>query len=243
MTVPNEGVRKWQQALLAHGYEVGKLDGEFGPATLRASLKALNGDLGGTNGSLKPSAEAFTPGSLTERMALEVISHEAIIREAYKDSKGIWTWSVGITSASGHSVERYKDNPQTLEHCIGVYVWLLNTKYLKEVNGVFLGHVLNEAQLCAALSFHYNTGAIRRASWVESFKNGRTDMARKEFMEWRKPPEIVKRRQAECDLFFDGRWSGDGKATVYEVSKPSYAPKWSSAKRVDVRADLKAAMV
>lgn len=55
----NEDVRRWQLALLSHGYEVGATDGAFGPATLRASLKALEGDIGGTNGSIKPSSHAL----------------------------------------------------------------------------------------------------------------------------------------------------------------------------------------
>jgi hypothetical protein len=34
-------------------------------------------------------------------------------------------------------------------------------------------------------------------------------------MNWRKPPEIVPRREKERDLFFSGRYSGDGMVTVY----------------------------
>jgi lysozyme len=188
------------------------------------------------------SLASYTSGQITERVALEILSHEAIIREAYKDSVGVWTWSAGITSASGHSVERYKDNPQTLEKCLEVYIWLLREKYAPAVVGAFKGHKLTEAEFCAALSFHWNTGAIGRASWVASWKAGKIAQARSQFMEWRKPAEIIKRRQAECNLFFDGTWSGDGKVTEYQVAKPSYAPKWSSAKRVDVRADFKAAL-
>ena len=48
-------------------------------------------------------------------VAMEVAGHEAIIRQAYKDSKGIWTWSVGLTSATGHVVERYIGKPQSLD--------------------------------------------------------------------------------------------------------------------------------
>jgi lysozyme len=175
---------------------------------------------------------------LTRRVALELISHEAIVQEAYKDSVGVWTWSVGITDKSGHSVMRYKDNPQPVERCLEVYLWLLREKYIPSVVKAFEGFVLTEAQFAAALSFHYNTGAISRASWVTKVKAGDIAGAKKAFMEWRKPPEIVERRGKERDLFFDGKWSSDGKATVYQVSKPSYSPKWSSARRVDVTADL-----
>lgn len=185
--------------------------------------------------------EAVT--GLTERGVLELISHEAIVQEAYKDSVGVWTWAIGVTNASGHDVyPRYKDNPQSLARCIEVSVWLMRTKYLPDVLKAFEGHALTEAQLTAALSFHYNTGAIRRADWVDSWKNGRADKARVEIMNWKSPPEIVKRRAAERDLFFDGKWSGNGTATVYPVSKPSYSPAWRKAKRVDVTAAVKLAL-
>lgn len=180
--------------------------------------------------------------AVTERIALELIAHEAIVQEAYKDSVGVWTWGVGVTSASGHSVERYKDNPQTIQRCLEVYVWLLNEKYAPDVLKAFGDRKLTEAQFGAALSFHYNTGAIGRATWVKSWLAGREDEARAKFMEWKKPAAIIERRQKECDLFFDGKWSANGYATVYPVRKPSYAPDWSGAKKVDIRADLKDAM-
>lgn len=184
----------------------------------------------------------FKTGDFTEKVCLEILSHEAIIREAYKDSVGVWTWSAGITSASGHSVERYKDNPQTIQRCLEVFVWLLKTKYGPEVLAAFKGHRLTEEQWAAAVSFHWNTGAIGRASWVELWKAGRVAEAKAKFMEWRKPADIIKRREAERDLFFDGKWSNDGKTTTYDVAKPSYAPRWSSAKRIDIRTDLKEAL-
>lgn len=33
------------------------------------------------------------------------------MREWYKDSKGIGTWGIGVTNASGQAVNRYKDDP------------------------------------------------------------------------------------------------------------------------------------
>lgn len=180
---------------------------------------------------------------LTERGVLELISHEAFVQEAYKDSVGVWTWAIGVTNASGHEVcPRYKDNPQSLARCIEVSVWLMRTKYLPDVLKAFEGRALTEAQLTAALSFHYNTGAIGRADWVKSWKAGLTEIARAQIMNWKSPPEIVERRAKERDLFFDGKWSGDGMATAYPVSKPSYSPAWGKAKRVDVTAAVKVAL-
>lgn len=185
-------------------------------------------------GGSETPAPAPAPFEVTPSVAMEIISHEAIVQEAYKDSVGNWTWSVGITNASGHTVyPRYKDNPQSLERCIEVFLWVLQNNYVPAVKAAFRSP-LSESQFAAALSFHYNTGGIGRAEWVTEWNRGNAEVARSAIMNWRKPPEIIPRRKKEQALFFDGTWSSDGKATVYAVSKPSYSPKWSSAKKVDV---------
>lgn len=176
-------------------------------------------------------------GLLRKRTLIELADHEGVVLEAYKDSVGVWTWGIGVTDSSGHRVLRYRDNPQSLEKVFEIYEWLLRTKYLPDVLKAFEGHPLSENQLAAALSFHYNTGAIKKASWVKSWKKGQVSKAQREFMNWRSPKEIIPRREKERKLFFDGVWANkDGKVTVYtEVRKPSYAPKWSSAQRIEYK--------
>lgn len=171
---------------------------------------------------------------ITPRIALELIAHEGIVTEAYKDSVGVWTWSVGVTDASGHAVfPRYKDKPQPLEHCIGVYLWLLREKYLPPVLSAFGRHEPTEAELAAALSFHWNTGAIGRANWIRRFVEGDIAGARKAMLEWARPAPLLTRRRKEQALFFDGTWSEDGTAIVYGVAKPSYQPV--RGKRIAIR--------
>ena len=162
--------------------------------------------------------------TLTPRILGEILQHEGLAREAYRDSVGVWTWSVGITDASGHKVARYRDNPQSIEHCLEVFVWLLETRYLPAVLAAFGAFEPEEHQLAGALSFHYNTGAIGRASWLKRFLDGDAEAARAAILDWRRPPEILPRRRRERDLLFDAKWSGDGKMAVYEVSKPGYRP-------------------
>lgn len=174
-------------------------------------------------------------------VALEIASHEAIVRQAYKDSEGVWTWSVGLTSATGHNVERYIGKPQPLEHCLAVYAWALQ-KYARDVLEAFKGHPLTKEQFTAALSFHWNTGAIRRASWVRHWKAGDIAKARTAFMEWSKPAAIIERRRKERDLFFDGKWSNDGTMLEYTRVKASGTPDWSSAKRINIRKEIAAAV-
>jgi lysozyme len=108
--------------------------------------------------------------------------------------------------------------------------------------GAFRGRALTEAQLTAALSFHWNTGAIGQADWVQSFLLGRRDKAWTEFMNWARPREIIARRKAERDLFFDGRWSGDGVVMMYERVRPNGMIDWRSARSIDIRDEVRAAL-
>ena len=116
-----------------------------------------------------------------------------------------------------------------------MFEWVLRETYVPPVAEVFDRFDLSEEQFGAALSFHYNTGGIRRATWVKRWKAGDIAAARRTFMNWSKPPSIIPRRRKERDLFFDGVWSSDGTATVYPVRKPSYRPDWGRAQGVDIK--------
>jgi lysozyme len=189
---------------------------------------------------LTKDSSTLTHQSIDYDVAMEVASHEALIRQAYKDSANVLTWCVGMTSATGHSVARYIGNPQPIQHCMNVYVWALRN-YSEQVNEAFAGTKLTKAQYAAAVSFHWNTGAIKRASWVKKFKAGDIAGARKAFMNWVTPPEITGRRAAERDLFFDGKWSNNGTMTEFTRLRANMTPDWSSSKRINVSKELKAA--
>lgn len=180
---------------------------------------------------------------LTERGAGELVSHEAIVQEAYRDSEGIWTWSVGLTAASGVDPLQFKDKPASLEACLAAFIERTRARYVPDVHRAFAGKVLTEAQFAAALSFHYNTGAILRSDWVTLFLAGKVKEARA-FLEshYLNGGTLTDRRKKEAALFFDGKWSGDGTALVIPVSKPSYQPAFGRAKRVDIRQAIKEAM-
>ena len=187
----------------------------------------------------------MTQPLLSERTMLEIAEHEGLVLEAYKDSVGVWTWGFGVTDASGHRVyPRYRGKPSTIGRAVQVYEWLLRTKYLPEVLAAFDDTQLSEAQLTAALSFHWNTGAIGSADWVISYRVGAHCQAHREFMNWSRPIEIINRRKAERDLFFDGRWSGDGTILLYRRVNQGRAanPIWSSATQIDIRDEVRAAL-
>jgi GH24 family phage-related lysozyme (muramidase) len=184
----------------------------------------------------------MTTALLSEKMLLEIAEHEGLVLEAYLDSVGVWTWGFGVTDKSGHKVGRYKGKRSTVVRAIEVYEWLLRKVYLPDVLAAFKGRTLTEEQLTAALSFHWNTGAIGRADWVKAFLAGKREQAWLDFMNYSRPREIIARRKAERDLFFDGRWSGDGVVTFYERVRPNGTIDWSSARLIDIRDEVRAAL-
>lgn len=169
---------------------------------------------------------------ITAKIALEVATHEAVVREAYLDSAGNWTWSVGLAETGGFDVQQYRGKPAPLELCISEWLKALE-RYLSDVEKAFAGYPLTETQTAAALSFHWNTGAIGKASWVSKVKAGDMAGARKSFLSWNKPPEVIGRRKKECALFFDGKWSQDGLINTYGVSKNGHII-WKSIRRIRI---------
>lgn len=187
--------------------------------------------------TITPVNDAILPANewkLSADMAMEVASHEAVIRQAYKDSVGVWTWSVGLTSATGHDVERYIDKPQTLETCMVVYVWALQ-KYFEDVQKRFGKTPMRKSEITGALSFHWNTGQIKKAKWPDLWMTGQRGAAKSSFLSWKKPKEIIERRKKEAALFFDGVWNNKGTMTEYTKLTAKHTPVWSSAVLVDVK--------
>jgi lysozyme len=185
------------------------------------------------------------------RPILYLCGKEGLVLEWYLDTEKVGTWALGVTDKSGHLVGRYKDNPSTIERAVEVSVWLMKQKYLPTVVKAFAGHTLLEHELAAALSFHYNTGAIATTSWVKMFLKGDRKGAR-EFLETHYTNDTTNdgknngvlstRRADEADLFFDAEWPADlGKVTVFQVSKPRYTP--FRGRSMDITAQVKHALL
>ncbi len=180
----------------------------------------------------------------TARAAMELISHEAIVLEAYKDSVGVWTWGIGLTAASGVDPLAFKDKPADMAQVLKAFVTATRRRYVPAVKNAFAGCDLTESQFAAALSFHYNTGAIERTDWVNLWKADKADEARA-FLEthYLNGGTLTERRKKEAALFFDNEWSAKNAALVVPVAKPSYLPAFARARYVDISAALKEAML
>ncbi|MBO6918372.1 MAG: lysozyme [Rhizobiaceae bacterium] len=169
----------------------------------------------------------------SQRGLAEIAAHEGIVLSKYKDSVGVWTIGIGHTKNAGSPDPESVDGALSLQEVMEIFARDI-TKFEKRVTKAFTRKI-TQSQFDAAVSFDFNTGGIHRASWVKLFNSGNDQSARHAFMKWRKPREIIPRRQAECDLFFKAKYFGKGKVNVYSSTAKGKV-LWSSGKRVSLSA-------
>lgn len=196
----NEMVAAWQRALNGRGFAAGRDDGDFGAKTLAASMAAL-GAAPEVSGPMRTSPAGI--GAL--------VAHEGIVPGAYRDSVGVWTFGVGHTAAAGAPIpaDMAKGMPSDLDGAIDFAFDVFARDLAKYEAAVRAAIKVPVAQheFDAAVSFHYNTGAIARADWVKALNAGDRAAAAAGIMNWTKPAEIIPRRQAEQRLFREGAYT------------------------------------
>lgn len=64
---------------------------------------------------------------------------------------------------------------------------------------------------------------------------------KKTILNWRTPPEILGLRKKEQALFFDREWSNNGTMTEYTCLTSRMTPVWTSAIKIGVQGELRAA--
>jgi len=137
----------------------------------------------------------------------DLVLSEGLRTKAYRDSVGVWTIGVGHAATSGVAPIPKAGMTITRQQALDLLATDL-ARYEVAVNAVLPNvpqHVFD-----GAVSFHFNTGAIRKASWVGKYRAGDMVAARKSFMDWRKPPEIIGRRTREAQLIFEGKYHSKG---------------------------------
>lgn len=164
----------------------------------------------------------------------EIASHEAIVKSKYKDSVGVWTIGIGHTAAAGHPDPEAVQGALSLHDVMDIFANDVQ-KFEQRVTNAF-SRALTQEEFDAAVSFDFNTGGIDRATWVKEFNAGDLAAARNSFMNWRKPKEIIPRRQKECDLFFDHVYANDGFVTIYPATVRGKV-QWSKGKRIKLPID------
>ena len=150
----------------------------------------------------------------SERGIVALISHEGIVPGPYRDSVGVWTAYVGHTAAAGapNPATLPRGMPDNLDAAL-VEVFDVFRRDLQRYEAAVSAAIkvpVTQHEFDAAVSFHFNTGAIGRATWVKSLNAGRRSDAAGQIMAWKKPAAIIPRRAAEQALFRDGTYPTAG---------------------------------
>jgi lysozyme len=157
---------------------------------------------------------------MTDRGLLALVRHEGIVPGPYLDASGIWTFGIGHTAAAGapDPATMKRGMPADLDGAIRAAFRLFRidlARYEAEVARA-VTVPLAPHEFDALVSFHYNTGGIARAILTRRLNAGDRKGAAEGFMGWVKPSSIVPRREAERDLFRNGRYPG-GTIPVWAV--------------------------
>lgn len=150
----------------------------------------------------------------SERGLAALEREEGVVLRAYRDVVGVWTIGAGLTAASG-VIKPAAGMVITPEEATRLTVLALRKNYEPAVEvAMSVGGATTrrpkQHEFDAGVSFHWNTGAIRKASWVKRWKEGaaRTTIAAA-FMLWVKGggkviPGLVNRRSRELAMLMDG---------------------------------------
>ncbi len=145
---------------------------------------------------------------------LAIVDHEAVVLRRYKDSVGVWTIGVGHTAAAGEIDPARFKGKLTLEDALALFSRDLK-KYEDRVNRAV--HIpVEQHEFDALVSFDFNTGAVHRATLTKSLNAGNRKAAARQFMNWKKPREIIGRRKKEQTLFRSGFYPAVARLKVYD---------------------------
>ena len=161
---------------------------------------------------------------------IEIISHEAIVTSPYKDQKGIWTVGIGHTKYAGKPDPEKNKREFSLSEIKTIFQKDIK-KFEERVSKAF-NQKLTQEQFDAAVSFDFNTGGIHKAQWVKHLNDNDTQNAKIAFMKWNKPKSIIKRRQKEFNLFFNGRYSENPTIIAYPATINGNV-MWEKGKKIN----------
>lgn len=155
----------------------------------------------------------------TSNIGLNVIrSFEGRALRAYQDSVGVWTIGYGNTNMDANAVREFgkiaRGKTITPEQAERVFVQSIRTGYEPAVEAV-LGKGTQPA-FDAGSSFHYNTGAIKKAGWPGALMRGDKALARTSLMSWNHAggsvlAGLTRRRAREWAMCDTGNYGPEGK--------------------------------
>lgn len=178
----------------------------------------------------------------SDKGIVALMMHEEIVPGPYLDSRNIWTYGIGHAETSGLPPDPGKmkrgmpvDLDAELARVFEVFRADL-PKYEAAVRRVLPS--VKQHEFDAAVSFHFNTGAIATAHWVPILRGGDAAGAARSLIEnWSgKNPELKKRREAERDLMLLGKYP-TGAITVWGVTDAGRVV-WKAIRRIPAEVAL-----
>lgn len=157
---------------------------------------------------------------VSDRGIVALMQHEGIVPAPYFDSVGVLTWGIGHTKAAGSPdpATLQKGMPADLDRALARVAEVFRADLARYTADVLraVKVPLQQHELDALVSFHFNTGAIARAELTKALNAGKRAEAADLFMGWSKPASIIDRRRAEQALFRSGTYPAGG-VTVWQV--------------------------
>ncbi|RUS64889.1 lysozyme [Pseudorhodobacter sp. E13] len=138
-----------------------------------------------------------------------LIHEEGEVLRAYRCPAGVWTIGVGLTAASG-VVKPKAGMVISKAESRSLLQKALRRNYEPAVSRAMPSAKQHEFD--AGVGFHFNTGAIGKATWVKSWREkARRAVITERLIAWNKGggkvlPGLVHRRARECDMLFDAKY-------------------------------------
>lgn len=149
---------------------------------------------------------------LSDQGLAVIRSFEGCALRAYRDPVGIWTIGYGQTNSDA-SVLGFKVQAGvtiTRQQAEDLLIVSLDKRYAATVDRTLPGS--NLPTFDAGCSFHYNTGAVSRASWPKSWRTTRDATS---ILSWNKGggrvlPGLTRRRKRELAMINNGEYGPEG---------------------------------
>jgi lysozyme len=146
----------------------------------------------------------------TSAQGVAALEHEeGVVLRAYRDPVGVLTIGAGLTAASG-VIKPKPGMVITAAEASRLLQLALRRNYEPAVAKAMPGAKQHEFD--AGVGFHFNTGAIDRATWVKRWraKAGRAAITG-QLIRWNKAggkvlPGLTRRRAREADMLFDAKY-------------------------------------
>ena len=174
--------------------------------------------------------------SLSNNGFLELAFYEGLCLRPYYDSEGVLTIGFGETITDIPNLASWdKSKYITVQNAIASYLSSLQ-KYIDTVNKS-LDVLVWQYQFDALVSICYNIGqyGFSNSTFIKMINSNSSLLNIKDaILLWDKPPEIIKRRKNEVNLFINGNYSNNGFVELLDTDGKGHQLQ-SSAKNIDLR--------